>query len=263
MKRVGCASYLIFFLFLVSSCSYSDSKETYRVSGVLDGDTVIIDHPKVKRLRYLGINAPETLTSYSPGDPYYFESTALNKKLVFGKEVTLEFDEEKYDSYGRLLAYVFVDGKLVNEELVREGLARAFFIGPNRKYEQRVYKAQSYAQEKRKGIWSNQAGNTKISRNREFLIKPENIKDFIHERVVVRGKITGEKKNNSKVLVLGLENDLDIVIFKDSIENFKFFSIDPATYYTGKPVEVIGKVTMYRGSPQIVISHPTVIRELN
>ena len=56
---------------------------------------------------------------------------------------------------------------------------------------------------------------------------------------------------------------LDIVFFKDSLENFRFFKIDPAYDYIGKPVEVIGRVTMYRGSPQIIVSHPIVIRELN
>ena len=181
---------------------------------------------------------------------------------MLGKDVTLEIDEEKYDPYGRLLAYVFIDGKFVNEELVREGLARSFFIGPNRKYEQRIYKAQKEAQKNKKGIWGNPDSFTTPSENKEFLIKPHQARDYINDRVVVRGKISKLKKINSKVLVLSIENDLDIVFFKDSLENFRFFKIDPAYDYIGKPVEVIGRVTMHRGSPQIVVSHPSVIREL-
>jgi len=262
MITVYYRSLLIFFLFLVASCGYSKDPDKYRVLEVIDGDTISIDHPKVQRVRYLGINTPEKLYPNSPGDPFSAESTYFNEQLVLGKDVTLEIDEEKYDPYGRLLAYVFIDGKFVNEELVREGLARSFFIGPNRKYEQRIYKAQKEAQKNKKGIWGSPDSFTTPSENKEFLIKPHQARDYINDRVVVRGKISKLKKINSKVLVLSIENDLDIVFFKDSLENFRFFKIDPAYDYIGKPVEVIGRVTMHRGSPQIVVSHPSVIREL-
>jgi micrococcal nuclease len=255
--------YLILVLILIVSCGNSKEPDTYRVLKVIDGDTVIIDHPKVERVRYLGIDTPETLKPDSPGDPFSNESTAFNERLVLGKNVTLEIDKEKYDPYGRLLAYVFIDGKLVNEELVREGLARAFFIGPNRKYESRIYKAQEEAQNNKKGIWGRPESFKTPRDNKKFLIKPFHAREYVNDRVVVRGKINTMKKNNSKVMVLSLENDLDIVFFKDSLENFRFFKIDPAYDYIGKPVEVIGRVTMHRGSPQIIVSHPSVIRELN
>ena len=255
--------YLILFLILFVCCGNSNDADNYRVLEVVDGDTVIIDHPKVERVRYLGINTPEKLTPDSPGEPFSKESTAFNEKLVLGKDVTLEIDEEKYDPYGRLLAYVFIDGKLVNEVLVREGLARAFFIGPNRKYEKRIYEAQKEAQSKKIGIWGSPNNFKSLKENYKFLIKPFQARDYVHERVVVRGKIDSLKKINSKVMVLSLENDLNIVFFKDSLDNFRFFNIDPAYDYIGKPVEIIGRVTMYKGSPQIVVSHPSVIRELN
>jgi len=255
--------YLILVLILIVSCGNSNEADTYRVLKVIDGDTVIIDHPKVERVRYLGIDTPETLKPDSPGDPFSKQATVFNERLVLGKDVTLEIDEEKYDPYGRLLAYVFIDGILVNEELVREGLARAFFIGPNRKYESRIYKAQREAQNNKKGIWGSPESFKTPKDNKKFLIKPFQAREYVNDRVVVRGKINIMKKNNSKVMVLSLENDLDIVFFKDSLENFRFFKIDPAYDYIGKPVEVIGRVTMYRGSPQIIVSHPSVIRELN
>jgi len=263
MNTVRYNSYLILILFVFVSCVSSNDTDTYRVLQVIDGDTVIIDHPKVDRVRYLGINTPEKLHPESPGDPFSAESTKFNKQLVLGKDVTLEIDEEKYDPYGRLLAYVFIDGKLVNEELVREGLARTFFIGPNRKYENRINKAQKEAQKSRKGLWGNPEKFKTPKENKDFLIKSYQARDYINDRVVVRGKISRMKKNSSKVLVLSIENDLDIVFFKDSLENFRFFRIDPVYDYIGKPVEVIGRVTMHRGSPQIVVSHPSVIRELN
>ncbi len=262
MNTVVYRKYLILFLIVLSGCVSSKEQDTYRVIDVIDGDTVIIDHPKAERVRYLGINTPEKLNPESPGDPFSNESTDLNRQLVLGKEVILETDEEKYDPYGRLLAYVFVDGKLVNEELVREGLARSFFIGPNRKYENRINKAQKEAQNSRKGIWSSPWNFKTPAENRDFLIKSYQARDYLNDRVVVRGKISNMKKNSSRVMVLSLEGDLDIVFFKDSLENFRFFKIDPLYDYIGKPVEVIGRVTMHRGSPQIVVSHPSVIKVL-
>jgi DNA/RNA endonuclease YhcR with UshA esterase domain len=53
---------------------------------------------------------------------------------------------------------------------------------------------------------------------------------------------------------------LDVVIFPDDLENFTFFGIDPADYYTGKAVEVTGRVKMHRGTPGITIGHPMLIR---
>jgi len=61
---------------------------------------------------------------------------------------------------------------------------------------------------------------------------------------------------------LKMEDVLDIVLFPDSWSNFSFFNIIPEDYYLGKPVEVIGKVRMYRGRPNIRISHPISIRVL-
>lgn len=45
-------------------------------------------------------------------------------------------------------------------------------------------------------------------------------------------------------------------------KNFRFFGINPESYYLGKPVEVIGRVRMYKGRPEIRISHPISIRTL-
>ncbi len=68
-------------------------------------------------------------------------------------QVTLEFDEEKTDRYGRALAYVFLGDELYNETLVREGLAEVTTFPPNVKYEDRFLDAQSEAQAAGVGLW--------------------------------------------------------------------------------------------------------------
>jgi micrococcal nuclease len=92
------------------------------VVAVFDGDTVLLaDGNKV---RYLGIDAPEVAHGKDPADCFGDEARKANGDLVFHRQVKLEYDKERVDSYGRLLAYVFTpDGKCVNAEMMRGGYA--------------------------------------------------------------------------------------------------------------------------------------------
>lgn len=255
--------YLVLVFLLFFSCSNTGVGKSYNVLEVYDGDTITIEHPKVKRLRYLGIDAPEKFTNYSPGEPFHLKSTDLNKELVGGKLITIEFDREKYDHYGRLLGYVFADGIFVNEEIVRRGLARTLFIGKNRKYEDRILKAQQEAKRERRGIWSD-PGSFKILRNnKRFLIKPTNVRDYINKGVVVRGKVTDLIKKKGGLTVMRMERSLNLVFFKNDLGNFRFFGIEPSKFYLERYVEVIGRIKMYRGSPQITVEHPISIKVLD
>ena len=86
-------------------------RDTVTVIRVIDGDTCILQNGE--RVRYYGINAPEE------GDPQFNEATQANSDLVTGKEVRLEPQDPSRDTQGRLLAYVFLVGVFVNEELLR------------------------------------------------------------------------------------------------------------------------------------------------
>ncbi|HWP91469.1 MAG TPA: thermonuclease family protein [Thermodesulfobacteriota bacterium] len=227
---------------------------------MIDGDTIVLEGVNTQ-VRYLAIDAPEIPTEESPGDPLSLEAKRFNESLVGGKTVRLEFDEEKYDYYGRMLAYVYVDELFVNQEMVRSGLARAFIIKPNDKHERIIYEAEEQARRGRKGIWGDHRGFKPPDENVRFLIKPSQASRYIGQRVVVRGKITDFRKSD-KVIVLEMENEMDVVIFSGDWGNFDFFGIVPEKYYPGKPVEVVGRVKMYRGKPQIVAGHPILIREL-
>lgn len=235
--------------------------EESTVDRVIDGDTVVLQDTSSTHTRYLGIDAPEILTEESPGDPLSEEAQNLNRRLVDRKTVRLEFDQEKYDDYGRMLAYVFVDNTFVNEEIVKRGLARTLIIKPNDRYASVIYEAEEQAKRERRGIWGNLGSLKPPSENTNYLIKPSQASRYIGQRVVVRGKITDFRKS-SKVLVLNMEDGLDIVVFSGDRENFSFFGITPEKHYVGMPVEVTGRVKMYKGKPQIIISHPISIRDL-
>jgi len=122
------------------------AEEFARVKQVYDGDTIRLEDGR--KVRYLGVNAPEF------GEPFYLKAKRFNESLVLGREVRLEFDRESADSYGRLLAYVYAADRMVNAALLEQGLAHAFFIGPNRKHNAQLLRLQGEAKRRRLGIWS-------------------------------------------------------------------------------------------------------------
>jgi micrococcal nuclease len=143
-----------FLLLLLSALCYAGSSGLHEVRWVDDGDTVVLADGR--RVRYIGINAPEVESDYSKAEPFGNEAKELNKNLVYLKKVRLEFDNEKIDQYGRLLAYVFLEnGKLVNNAIVEAGYAYCLPRMPNTKYEEIFLKSQQKAIESNKGIWLN------------------------------------------------------------------------------------------------------------
>jgi micrococcal nuclease len=133
---------LIFLALLPLSPAWGSGK----VIRVIDGDSIVLDNDR--RVRLLGINSPERR------EPYHHKARRFLESRLLNREVRLEFDEQEKDGYDRLLAYVYRGRSFINEELVREGLAHVMTIVVNRKYEERLLRAQSEAKAKRKGIWS-------------------------------------------------------------------------------------------------------------
>ncbi len=122
-----------------------------KVVAVLDGDTIVISGGE--RVRYVGLNAPE---SHHPDKlPEYCgqEAFEANRRLVAGKTVRLEYDERRRDKYGRLLAYVYVDNLFVNAELIRQGYAQVSTYRENQRHYDEFQRLQQSALEARRGLW--------------------------------------------------------------------------------------------------------------
>lgn len=119
---------------------------------VIDGDTLVLAGGT--RVRVLGIDAPEMERDGLPADFLAHKAKAALTELTLHRQVGLEYDRLRYDNYGRLLAYLFLpDHTLVNTELVRQGLARVYFIAPNLRYREALLAAQQEAVEAQQGIW--------------------------------------------------------------------------------------------------------------
>lgn len=132
-------------------CSHRCGPCSATVERVVDGDTVELEGGQ--RVRYLMVDTPES--TGGKDDCYGQEAKTYNEQLVLGQTVTLEYDEQCEDMYGRLLAYVSVQGQEVNTLLVERGYACVLHIPPNgeaRKDEFESLEVQARAAER--GMWN-------------------------------------------------------------------------------------------------------------
>jgi len=129
--------------------------DTALVKRVIDADTIeVYVNGNIVDVRLLLIDAPETVHPDIPDQPLGAEAVARARQILIGKQVQLEYDGPRYDNYGRLLAYLWVDGVMLNELLLEEGLAHvAYIYHPPYKYYQRYRDAQMRAKDSWKGIW--------------------------------------------------------------------------------------------------------------
>lgn len=204
-----------------------------KIEDVIDGDTIIIQGGE--RVRYIGINTPEK------EEPYFSQAKELNKKLVLGKKVKLEFDVQKRDRYGRLLAYVWTDGILVNKILVEEGLAVSETIQPNVKYQSIILQAQKDARNKCKGLWKSLCENIKNKKCIEIIRINANPKGDDNKN---KNKEWIEIKNNCEYKI-----SMDGWILKDNsstnryrFKNFSLNSKSSVKIYSGCGKDTIDKL---------------------
>lgn len=112
---------------------------------IIDGDTFVLENGE--KIRILGINAPEK------NEPFSDSAKIFVEKLILNKKVKLEYDLQKYDKYGRVLAYVFFDKKFLNEEILKAGYAWVYIVPPNFKYSEKLKIAEERAKREKKGLW--------------------------------------------------------------------------------------------------------------
>lgn len=125
--------------------------ETAVVTKIIDGDTIELNSGE--KIRYIGIDTPETRDPRRSVECFGKEASNKNATLVLNKEVRLEKDVSERDKYGRLLRYVYVGDELINETLVRQGFATAVQFPPDVKYADRFSLAEEMAQAEKLGLW--------------------------------------------------------------------------------------------------------------
>lgn len=160
---------------------------------VTDGDTLKVKvDGKEEKVRLLLIDTPETVHPEKEEQPFGKDASNFVKKQVAKGNISLELDVSERDKYGRLLAYVWIGDKMLNEQLLEYGLARIVYIyPPNTKYVDQFEEIQKQARTEAKGIWSIE---NYVQDNGFVEIKPE-----IKEPVVITKAPSVEEKVEVKV----------------------------------------------------------------
>jgi micrococcal nuclease len=98
----------------------------------IDGDTLEVEIGGERQdLRLIGIDTPETVKPGTPVQCFGPRASSFTHRLLDGRRVRYRIGVEPRDVYGRLLAYVVLDGRSVEAMLLRRGLARTLTIPPN------------------------------------------------------------------------------------------------------------------------------------
>ncbi len=162
MTHWGLIAFLLMSVFIAGCGSATvpessrDVRKEVTITRVTDGDTVEI-RPTIngtEDVRMIGVDTPETAGSPRGAQPYGEEASAFTEQRLEGRSVTLRFDMEKKDQYGRLLAYVYLsDGSMFNETLLTEGYAQVATFPPNVRHLESFEAAQREARKADRGIW--------------------------------------------------------------------------------------------------------------
>jgi micrococcal nuclease len=134
----------------------------YRVASVTDGDTLRLANGAI--IRFIGVDAPETRFSPRSGgedQPFALDAKLFVEHKTANGQVRLQFDKQRIDQYGRFLAYIWYvdpqggDELLLNEELIRAGMARARLKYQfSEQMKRRFRSAEQEARAAKRGIWS-------------------------------------------------------------------------------------------------------------
>lgn len=259
------------------------------VSRVLNGATVELEDGR--QVRYLGVRVPSVGSGdgTSAAEFYGVEAREANRALVEGKQVALEADEVDRDTDGRLLRYVWVDQVFVNIALVRGGYARTDSSEPAVKYGDLLRSVEEEARETRRGIWTQAGARTMDTANPPVLttrslptprptaggvsptpfvctaaeptaLPPDQAVQHVGEQNQVVFQVV-RTYNSGRAVFLNSHDPYEgyfyVVVFPELWDRFPD---PPEEYFAGRCVAVKGKIDLYRGAPQIVLSDPEQIR---
>ncbi len=219
------------------------SRIAYKVIRVADGDTVTLEGGK--RIRLLGINAPEIDHRNRTGEPGGIQAKNWLQRKLQGHNVYLEYDQQKQDHYQRELAHLFLaSGEHINLSMVEKGLAIVAIIPPNIRHADTMTRAQRQAERQQLGIWAMPHYTPRpLARLTE---KPAGWQRY-HAKI---SKI----ERNKRFSRLVVNNNIDIRIANTDLALFP-----PLTNYLNKRVEVRGWVSRSKNYFSIRVHHPNAL----
>ena len=151
---------LICLMFLIPGIVKANEKEEVKFKSCVDGDTAnFILKKKEIKVRFLAINTPEIKHGEKKEEFYGREAADYTcNKLKKAKKIELEYDDgsEKTDKYGRYLAWIIVDNKNLQKDLVKNGYAEVKYLYGDYAYTKELKKLEAKAKQEKLGMWKDQ-----------------------------------------------------------------------------------------------------------
>ncbi|HJX19103.1 MAG TPA: thermonuclease family protein [Acidiferrobacterales bacterium] len=245
--------FLVVLALLLPSLTAIAGTEGVTVRYVVDGDSVILSDQR--QVRLIGINAPEFGKDGRPDEPLAAAARDRLRELVQGKHVRLVLEEEQRDHYGRWLAHLRlpddtrVEEILVEEILLREGLAAAIAIPPNISQVRQLFAAESVARTTRRGIWG-VAYTTPVPA--ESLTSADTGFRFVRGRVTHVGR-------SRKYMYLDLGPQFAVRI---GHADWKQYFRGRPENWRGAQIEARGWISEQNGRLHLGIGHPAMLQRL-
>jgi endonuclease YncB( thermonuclease family) len=208
------------------------------VSRVVDGDTVHLEDGR--KIRIIGINTPEI--GYLGKQTEKFARKAqqvVSQFLAKNKKIGLIFDQQRYDHYHRLLAYIILsDGRSLGQELVKQGLAISIAIPPNTQHIHCLRHVEKYAKNRLLGVWH----QAKMQR-----IDARAISKKVKGYRLIQGTVRAYHESQ-KSIYLQLTRQLAIRISKNDRD---YFTVDNLKSLVGEKVALRGWISSYKNRQSI------------
>jgi len=232
------------------SCAAEHISESVRVIYVYDGDTVKLEDGR--RVRFIGINTPETGHHDQATQPYANEAKASLQKLLdtHNRTLLLQTGKQQRDHYGRLLAHAFLeDGTNIAVQLLQQGLATTLVVPPNTWGHSCYQQQEDMARVEARGLWGLDTYQAQEGRS-----LPLDTRGFR----IIRGTVENVRQSRYQVW-LDLQGPLAIHISRKNLVNF-----EPAYLETlaGRRVEARGWIKPAQGGLQMSVQHPSALAEI-
>lgn len=180
MKRVV----IIFFILIIFPLTVNAERKEIEFDSCVDGDTIKakIDG-EVSTIRFLAVDTPETVHPEKKAEPYGKEASNYTcNRVKNAKKLEIEYDpgSDKLDKYKRTLGWIYVDGSLLQKELIEQGYAKVAYIYGDYLYTNELKNVEKNIKERKIGVWSDQTLNNKEDKEKSI---SELITDFINDLI--------------------------------------------------------------------------------
>ena len=232
-------------LCLLLQCSSQADYGTVTI--VYDGDTIQVQLTtgEKEKIRLIGVDAPETGADDKKTRLKALFSKRFAFKFLYKKKVKIEYDWEKRDKYGRLLAYIWTeDGTFFNEFIIRKGFAAAYTrFKYKTEFKERFLQAEEYAKTRGNGLWKKEPFPLIQSRETSKYMGQLVSYEFVCEKIEDKGNL---------LLLVSKKDNFGVPVYKKYLHFFPEIQS-----WVGKRLIISGLLEEYNGQPQIMLFLPS------